>query len=136
MAVTASAHAAFQVVRLKKIIPVMAGKLTALIGMDQHLVFRITPPYRHHQGIQNKLLRHSGSHCPTNDTAREQVHNGRQIQPAFVRADIRDVGYPRVIRSVRVKLPTQVVGCNNVAFSSMMARFSVAHLSFQAFFAH
>jgi hypothetical protein len=41
MAVAATAHAGFKIVLTQKRLPLTAGELTALIGMDHHLVLRL-----------------------------------------------------------------------------------------------
>ena len=41
-----------------------------------------------------------GRHRPANDAAAPGVHNDREIQEAGPRTDVRDVGYPELIRPV------------------------------------
>ena len=53
--------------------------------------------------------RHRSRHRPTNDLAREQVHRGSHEQPAFVRADVGDVGEPNEAGSPDLEAPLQQV---------------------------
>jgi hypothetical protein len=48
MTVVLATHTANQIARLKKAAPIGAAVLAALVGVDHHLPFRITPPNQHH----------------------------------------------------------------------------------------
>ena len=55
MAVTASTHAADQIVGLEETLPVRTAELAALVGVDHHLLLGLAPPHRHQQGIDGQL---------------------------------------------------------------------------------
>ena len=69
MTIAATAHAGVQIVLLKEHLPLTTGELAALIRMDRDRVLRLSPPYRHQQGLQGQVRRHPGLHRPTDDTA-------------------------------------------------------------------
>jgi hypothetical protein len=51
-------------------------------------------------------------HGPADYPATEQIHNGSQKQPAFLRADVGDIGDPDLIGSYRSWVLSQVIGSN------------------------
>lgn len=59
VAVAPLAHAADQVACAQERLPLMAGKLAALIRVHRHGVFRPAAPQRHQQRVQNQ----SGCRC-------------------------------------------------------------------------
>jgi hypothetical protein len=61
--------------------------------MQQRIRFATTPD-RHHQCVGDKLRGHCSAHRPADDAAREQVDHRRDIEPAFGRPDISEVGHP------------------------------------------
>ena len=46
-----------------------------------------------------------------------KIDNNAQVEPALMRANIRYVGYPRVIRFRRVELTSQCIGSNDMHFT-------------------
>lgn len=88
MAVVSPAHAADQVVVAQEGLPVMPGELTPLIGMHQHRLLWLSASQRHQQGVEHQLGVDAAAHGPANDLAREQIEHHRQVQPAFVGADV------------------------------------------------
>ena len=72
----------------------LAGVLAAAIGVMQQRIGLAAPPDRHHQGIGDELRRHRGAHRPADHAPREQIDDGRHIEPAFRRPDIGEVGDP------------------------------------------
>lgn len=97
MAVAAAAHAGDQVVALEEVLPLMAGELTALIGVQRDRRFGFAPPDGHQQRSQHQISVDATAHRPTNHLARVQVQHHSQVQPAFVRADVDDIGDPDLI---------------------------------------
>jgi hypothetical protein len=69
----------------------IAAKLTALIRMDDHQVFGPYAPKSYRQRIQHQARLHARPHTPANYRTRLQAQYGRKIQPALMRADIRDI---------------------------------------------
>ncbi len=46
--------------------------------------FRLAaPPDGHQKGIRNQLGRHAGAHRPADHPSREQVDDGRHVEPAL-----------------------------------------------------
>src|ERR1700722_750838 len=74
-----------------------AGILAAAVRVKQDASARLTPCESHTQRIQNNPLLQTLAHRPTNDPARPQVQNNRQIEPALQRVDVGDVGRPATI---------------------------------------
>jgi hypothetical protein len=50
------------------------------------------------------------AHRPAHGEARAQIEDHRQVEPAFARRNVGDVGDPRLIRGGPVELPRQDVG--------------------------
>jgi len=77
--------------------------------MRQNTAWVIAPPISLPQRIDNQFFCHPFAHRPAYDLSAVQIQYPREIQPALVRWDIRDVAYPLLIRSVRIELPVQNV---------------------------
>ena len=77
VAVAASAHACLQTVALQEALPGLAGKLTALLRVDQHCVVWGSAPNGHQQCVQHQLRINAAAHGPTHDMPGEQVQNYR-----------------------------------------------------------
>lgn len=88
--------------RMAEAPPCIAGKLRALIGMNQS-VHKRTSLNGHEKRVQYEYSGDRGIGGPADDAARIEVHADGQIEPAFPHADIRDVGDPGVVRSVNGK---------------------------------
>ena len=77
----------------------LAGVLAAAIGVMQQGVGLAASPDRHHQRIGHELRGHLGLHRPAHHTPREQIDDGRDIEPAFRRPDIGEVSDPFAVGS-------------------------------------
>ena len=64
---------------------------------------------RHAQRIGDQAGLHLGLHAPAHHLPAEQVDHGRQIQPAFVGGDVRDVAAPDSVRLGRIEVSGQQV---------------------------
>jgi hypothetical protein len=62
---------------------------------------------RHGQGIDDEVSRHALAHRSANHLPAEQVDDDAQVQPAFLRSDIRDVAGLHQIRSFRLEVTVQ-----------------------------
>lgn len=69
VAITAPAHALYQVVLFEEVAPVVTAELTSLIGMHRDLSRRFSTPYRHQQGSYRQLFVDTRTHRPTDDLA-------------------------------------------------------------------
>ena len=110
MAVAPSAHAGLQFVALEEVLPLSASELAALVGMNQHRLAGPAPPNGHQQRIQSQLGVDAVAHGPTHHLTREQVNNHRQVQPAFVSADVGNVRHPRLVGHFHRELLLQHIG--------------------------
>jgi hypothetical protein len=72
----------------------LARILAAAIGMVQQLSGPAAPPDRHHQCVGDEFGRHRRAHRPANHTPREQVDDGRYIEPTLARPDVGEVRHP------------------------------------------
>ena len=71
---------------------------------------RATPtPNRHDQRVCHELRGHSGLHRPADDSPRVQVEHRGDVQPAFRRPEVGEVGDPFLVRRVRLELAVQNV---------------------------
>ena len=109
MAIASAAHTGFKVVVCKELSPVGTGILNALVGMDQNFVARFSPPQGHQQGVDDQIGARIIFHAPANDLPGEQVQDNRQIQPAFVGADICEIRDPRLVLALNLELTIQRV---------------------------
>lgn len=73
-------------------------------------VHGLTSPNGHEKRVQYEFSGDRGFGGPADNAARIEVHDDGQIEPAFPRADIRDVGDPGVVRSVNGKPSLQGIG--------------------------
>lgn len=69
VAVASPAHAADQVVLAQEGLPLMAGELTALIGVHRDGVFRPAAPQRHQQRVQDQACVDAAAHGPAHHLA-------------------------------------------------------------------
>jgi hypothetical protein len=61
----------------------LASVLAATIGMTQQRVGLAPSPDRHHQSIGDELRRHRCVHRPADHPAREEIDDGRHIEPTL-----------------------------------------------------
>lgn len=69
MTVAPSAHAGLQPVALEEVLPLMAGELAALVGMNQHRLAGPAQPDSHQQSIQGQLGIDAVAHGPPHHLA-------------------------------------------------------------------
>lgn len=69
-------------------------------------------PPRHSQRILDQTCVHVRLHAPAHHLASEQVDDGRQIHPALIGGDVRDVAAPKLIRGFGVEAALHQVGGN------------------------
>src|SRR5579859_395125 len=68
------------------------------------------PPVRRLQRLTDQIGLDPLTHRPAHDSAARQIHDHRQIQPAFARGDIGDVGHPGSVDTPAIKATIQHVG--------------------------
>ena len=108
-AVATPAPAGLQVMRVAEAPPRITPELCPLIGMNPG-VCGLASPHGHEKRVQYEFSGDRGLGGPANNSAGVEVHHDGQIEPAFPRADIRDVGDPGVVRSVNGKSSLQGIG--------------------------
>ncbi|GAC44372.1 predicted hydrolase [Paenibacillus popilliae ATCC 14706] len=105
VAVPFTTHAPDHGVDLKLLLVIMGGILAAAIGMMQYLTIGLLTAVSLPQRLQHQFLRHSVAHVPADDLAGVQVHDARQVQPAFLRPDVGHVCHPFFIGLACRKFP-------------------------------
>lgn len=99
----------FEIVGFQERRPFHAGKLGALVRMNQHLSLRLVSPDSHQHGLQNKVSRLTALHTPADDAPGVEIDHDRQISEALARPDIGDVGDRGPVPRVHIELPVQRV---------------------------
>lgn len=79
MAISTSAHRMLKIVDPQEGSPVHAGKLAALIRMDQHLGLRLSSPNGHKQRLQHDVGRLTALHAPTHHAPGIEVDDHGEI---------------------------------------------------------
>jgi hypothetical protein len=72
-------------------------------------------PDRHHQRVGDELGRHRCAHRPARHAPGEEIDDGRHIEPAFRRPDVREVSNPFAVGSGRFEGAVEHVGSDAVA---------------------
>ena len=83
--------------------------LATPIRVMHQSIRRAAPPDSHQQRVCNELRCHVGVHRPADHPVREQVDDGRYIEPASGRPDVGEVGDPLLVRPLGGKLGIQKV---------------------------
>ena len=102
--VAGAAHATREALVRQEPLERLADVLAAPIGVMQHGLGLAPPPHRHHQRIGDQLRRHRRTHGPTHHSAREEIHDGGDIEPPFGGPEVGEVGDPFAVRGRGVKL--------------------------------
>lgn len=90
----------------------LAGVLATAIGVMQQVIRLASPPDRRHQRIRHELRRHRRAHRPADDPAGEEIDDGRHVEPALRRPDIREVCNPAAVGSWSIEAAVEHVGCD------------------------
>lgn len=77
----------------------IARILAAAIGVMQQFTRLATPPQGHRQSVRDEIGCHGRPHRPADDPAREEIEHDGDVEPAFRRPDIREVGSPTAVRT-------------------------------------
>lgn len=110
--------------------------LAALVRVMQQGIGLAAPPDRHDQRVGDELGGHLGLHRPSDDTPREQVDHGRDIEPAFGGPDIGEVGHPFLVGAVRRELTVQHIAGDDRAFALILRQTAPAWPCPQTLCAH
>lgn len=118
--------------------------LAALEGMTRQLFRSFPAPDRHDQGACNHLGCHLIAHGPTNETPREQLDDGCNLEPSFRTPNVSDVSQSFLVRPIRIKLSFKRVGSYDRPCALVFRRlptlgmgfeFCLLHQSFNALYA-
>ena len=88
--------------------PRIASILRALVRVNDRAA-RPSATNRHQDGIQHQLAMNRWFRGPTDDFAREQIHDDRQVQPALPCPNIGDIRDPGFFASRHRELALQDV---------------------------
>lgn len=94
-AVSPPTHTRFKMMFVAEAPPRVAAKLRSLIGMNQGM-FERASPHGHARRVQHEVVGHRGLGGPAD---RVEIHHDGQIQPAFSRTHVGDVGDPGLVRA-------------------------------------
>ena len=70
----------------------------------------LASPHGHQERVQHEVLSQRGLGGPADNTAGVQVHHDGQVEPAFPRAHVGDVGDPGCVWSLDRKASLQRIG--------------------------
>lgn len=91
---------------------VVAGVRAAAVGVMHEARYR--SPRAHGSGQRREgepaVVRRARG--PADNAAREEIEDGREIQPAFVRRDVSDIGDRRLVRSIGREVAFEDVRCD------------------------
>lgn len=127
MAIPSSAHAGIQIVLAEKQLPLAAGKLRALIGMDHHLGLVFATPDGGQQRLQCEVRRHPRLGRPSDKRHLEKIDGDGKIASTLLGCDVGDVGHPDLFWRTNLKLPIQPIVCDHRRLATISAR--TAHVS-------
>ena len=109
VALAAAAHAALHPGRPQLALVRKARVLAAAIGVMQHAALRSSIAKRHRQRTVDELGAHVRLHRPADDAARPEIHHDREVEPAFVRAHVGDVGRPDLIALTDIEASVELI---------------------------
>jgi hypothetical protein len=109
-ALGAPPHRANDTVICHQPLELLAGVLAATIGVMQQRIGLAASPDRHRQRVTDELSCHRSAHRPADDTPREEIDDGRHIEPALCRPHIREVGNPFAVGRRRFEGAIEHVG--------------------------
>ena len=75
----------------------MAAILAATVAVKDRSFAWVSPPAGHEQGVLDQAFLHVGLQAPAHHLAAVQIQHHRQIQPAFIGANVGDVGDPNFV---------------------------------------
>jgi hypothetical protein len=123
--VATSTHAGLKVMRSAEAPPRIAAKLGTLIGVNQGML-GLASSNGHEERVQHEVLSQRGIGGPADNTAGVQVHHDGQIEPAFPRAHVCDVGDPGVVWALNGKTALQRIRSKKSGDASGVPRRAIA----------
>ena len=122
MAVATSAHRVLKIVSPDERSPVHAGKLRALIRVDQYPLLRLAPPFRHVQRLQHHIGGLPARHRPAHHTAGIEIDHDSQVGKALQGANVGDVCHPGPVWRSHIELAIQSVVDRQGRFAAIAPR--------------
>ncbi len=108
-AVSLAAHRANHAVQGEFVLQQLARVLAASIRvMDEPRRWPSAEPC-HRQRIGHDVGRHARLDRPAHDLAVEEIQNDRQVQPAFIGPDVREIGAPSLVRRRRLEVSVEQI---------------------------
>jgi hypothetical protein len=95
------------------------GVLAAAVTVMEETRTRLAMSKGLIQGLERQFLGETVADRPADDSARAQIQQNSQIQPALLRPDIGDVACPAAVWNGNLKLSLQLVASYRVAVSRM-----------------
>ena len=100
-AMSEAAHAADERVAIQKALIIFAGELAAAVRMQDHRASALSLPDRHLNRADDHVPILPVMHGPADDQFTEQVNDDTQVELAFQRHNLGDVGNPLGLRLQR-----------------------------------
>ncbi|SAK98745.1 hypothetical protein AWB75_07208 [Caballeronia catudaia] len=96
-AIASTAHRTAHAVGFEQVLEVTTAILATPVAMDDQARFRLAAKPRHTQRVRHQLRAHVRLHRPAHHLTAKQVEDDRQVQPAVVSPEVRDVRSPGLI---------------------------------------
>ena len=137
VALAASTHAALHASLLQLALVRKARVLAAAVRVMQHTAPWTPIAKRHRQRSVDQLGTHVRRHRPADDAARPEVHHDREVEPAFMRAHVSDVGRPDLITLTDIEASVELIlGDGKVMCSLRRPAETLRKHGFEALCAH
>ena len=107
-AVTATAHARFEMIISTETQPVIAPILGPLVRVDNRAL-RAAASNSHEDRVEYEFATDRRSRSPANDHSGEKIHDHRQVKPAFPCADVGNICNPSLVRPGDIEIALQNV---------------------------
>src|SRR5713101_1933758 len=101
-----------------------------------HSAARMSPTHGHQYRVEYEFAVDGRSSRPTDDLAREQIHDDGQVEPALPRPNVGDIRDPGLVSPRHRKLPLQEVGDQDGWLADWPAPCSIAVQGAQAIHTH
>ena len=118
-AITLTAHGDLDVVEPEQLAIVATGVLGATIRVVDRSPWRSPVSDRHLQRILAKGALQTFGHRPADDLHRRQILDSGEVEPAFVRRDVRYVGQPDCIGQGDIELPLKKIGRDGMRMAAV-----------------
>jgi len=104
-----STHAAQEPMPLEEALILIAGELATAVRVQDHGTTILSLPQSHQDGLENELPVLARTHRPAHHTARVEIQDDAEVQPAFGGSDVGDVRDPLRVGLVRREVTVQMI---------------------------